>query len=55
SSCYTSNLFMLSIDQKIATPHISTFISAICMMFGSYYCFNIHYSLGLGSTLGFMQ
>ncbi|KAF5892959.1 Interferon-induced 44, partial [Clarias magur] len=55
SSCYTSNLFMLSIDQKITTPHISTFLSAICMMFGSYYCFNIHYSLEMGSTLEFMQ
>ncbi|XP_051575974.1 uncharacterized protein LOC127453566 [Myxocyprinus asiaticus] len=55
SSCYTSKLFMLSIDQKITAPHISTFISVLCMMFGSYYCFNIHYPLELGSNLEFMQ
>ncbi|KAJ8013127.1 hypothetical protein DPEC_G00050070 [Dallia pectoralis] len=47
SSCYGSKTFMLSIDQKITTRHISTFISAVCMMFGSYYCFNIHYPLEL--------
>ncbi|XP_046692029.1 uncharacterized protein LOC124376797 [Silurus meridionalis] len=55
TSCYTSKLFMLSIDQKISTPHISTFVTAICMMFSSYYCFNIHYPLELGSTLEFIQ
>nr|XP_055027253.1 uncharacterized protein LOC129416852 isoform X2 [Misgurnus anguillicaudatus]XP_055039674.1 uncharacterized protein LOC129427310 isoform X3 [Misgurnus anguillicaudatus] len=55
SSCYTSKLFMVSIDQRITTPHISTFISAICIMFGSFYCFNIHYPLELGSTLEFLQ
>ncbi|XP_057183314.1 uncharacterized protein LOC130549994 [Triplophysa rosa] len=55
SSCYTSKLLMLSIDQRITTAHISTFISAICIMFGSYYCFNIHYPLELGSTLEFLQ
>ncbi|RXN38123.1 hypothetical protein ROHU_001416 [Labeo rohita] len=55
TSCYTTKLFMLSIDQKISTPHISTFVAAICMMFSSYYCFNIHYPLELGSTLEFIQ
>ncbi|RXN38228.1 hypothetical protein ROHU_001312 [Labeo rohita] len=55
TSCYTSKLFMLSIDQKISTPHISKFVAAICMMFSSYYCFNIHYPLELGSTLEFIQ
>lgn len=31
------------------------FISAICLMLGSYYCLNIHYPLELGSTLEFLQ
>ncbi|KAM7374650.1 hypothetical protein PAMP_007296 [Pampus punctatissimus] len=55
SSCFTADCFMLSIDQKIVNDHITAFPCAICLMFGSYYCFNIHYPVGLRSTLEFLQ
>ncbi|MED6262949.1 hypothetical protein ATANTOWER_030541, partial [Ataeniobius toweri] len=41
SSCFTADCFMLSIDQKIVNDDITAFSCAICLMFGSYYCFNI--------------
>ncbi|KAL1268602.1 hypothetical protein QQF64_033965 [Cirrhinus molitorella] len=34
---------MLAVDCKIVNDDITSFISAVCLMFGSYYCFNIHY------------
>ncbi|XP_074525832.1 uncharacterized protein LOC141790094 [Halichoeres trimaculatus] len=55
SSCYSSRRFMLSIDQDIVHDNIHSFISALCLMFGSYYCFNIHYPSELASTLEFLQ
>ncbi|KAK2885101.1 hypothetical protein Q8A73_021575 [Channa argus] len=55
TSCYESKQFMLTIDSKIVNDQIPNFISAICLMFGSYYCFNIHYPIGLASTLEFLQ
>ncbi|KAM9434070.1 uncharacterized protein Hap1MRO34_002798 [Clarias gariepinus] len=55
SSCFASRLFMLSIDHKVVNDQITDFISAICLMLGSYYCLNIHYPLELGSTLEFLQ
>ncbi|XP_076857374.1 uncharacterized protein LOC143511681 [Brachyhypopomus gauderio] len=55
SSCFAAERFMLSIDKKIVNDHITTFTSAICLMFGSYYCFNIHYPVELRSTLEFLQ
>ncbi|XP_034535115.1 uncharacterized protein LOC117809748 [Notolabrus celidotus] len=55
SSCYASRLFMLSIDHKVVNDQITDFISAICLMLGSYYCLNIHYPVKLGSTLEFLQ
>ncbi len=45
---------MLSVDQKIVNDQIPTFITGVCMMFASYYCLNIHYPVGLGSTLEFL-
>ncbi|XP_041955057.1 uncharacterized protein LOC121713999 [Alosa sapidissima] len=53
--CNASRQFMLSIDGKIVNDHISNFITAICLMFGSYYCLNIHYPVDLGSTLELLQ
>ncbi|MED6281944.1 hypothetical protein CHARACLAT_027041 [Characodon lateralis] len=47
SSCFTADCFMLSIDQKIVNDDITAFSCAICLMFGNYYCFNIHYPVGL--------
>ncbi|XP_025755308.1 uncharacterized protein LOC109194489 isoform X2 [Oreochromis niloticus] len=55
SSCFAAETFMLSIDKKIVNDRIATFTSAICLMFGSYYCFNIHYPVELRSTLEFLQ
>ncbi|XP_030580870.1 uncharacterized protein LOC115777171 isoform X3 [Archocentrus centrarchus] len=55
SSCFAAETFMLSIDKKIVNDRITTFTSAICLMFGSYYCFNIHYPVELRSTLEFLQ
>ncbi|XP_051991585.1 uncharacterized protein LOC127650297 [Xyrauchen texanus] len=55
TSCYAAKQFMLSVDQKIVNDQIPNFISAVCMMFASYYCLNIHYPVGLGSTLEFLQ
>ncbi|XP_062399830.1 uncharacterized protein LOC134089403 [Sardina pilchardus] len=55
TSCYAARLFMLSIDGKIVNDQISNFITAICLMFGSYFCLNIHYPVDLGSTLELLQ
>ncbi|XP_059187454.1 uncharacterized protein LOC131970167 [Centropristis striata] len=55
TSCYASRHFMLSVDGKIVNDHIPNFVSAICLMFGAYYCLNIHYPVDLGSTLEFLQ
>ncbi|XP_019110214.2 uncharacterized protein LOC109137138 [Larimichthys crocea] len=55
TSCYSAKLFMLSIDGKIVNDSITNFITAINLMFGSFYCLNIHYPVELGSTLEFLQ
>ncbi|XP_040894564.1 uncharacterized protein LOC121182230 [Toxotes jaculatrix] len=55
SSCFAAETFMLSIDKEVVNDHITSFTSAICLMFGSYYCFNIHYPVELRSTLEFLQ
>ncbi|KAF6724413.1 hypothetical protein FQA47_014485, partial [Oryzias melastigma] len=55
SSCFSAETFMLSIDKNIVNDKISSFTSAICLMFGSYFCFNIHYPVELRSTLEFLQ
>uniref|UniRef100_A0A8C5PWW2 Uncharacterized protein n=1 Tax=Leptobrachium leishanense TaxID=445787 RepID=A0A8C5PWW2_9ANUR len=54
-SCYSARRFMLCVDRTILLDNILSFISAICLMFGSYYCFNIHYPSELASTLEFLQ
>ncbi|MEQ2202113.1 hypothetical protein XENOCAPTIV_024525 [Xenoophorus captivus] len=54
-SCFYAKRFMLSVAQQMGHNNISCFISALCMMFGSYYCLNIHYQLGLASKLEFLQ
>ncbi|KAI4888205.1 hypothetical protein NFI96_030197 [Prochilodus magdalenae] len=54
-SCYSSRRFTLSVDQNVVQDNIPSFISALCMMFGSYYSFNIHYPSELASTLEFLQ
>ncbi|XP_077088323.1 uncharacterized protein LOC143740150 isoform X2 [Siphateles boraxobius] len=54
-SCFSAKRFMLCVDQNIILDNIPSFISALCMMFGSYYCFNIHYPSELASTLEFLQ
>ncbi|KAK0144160.1 hypothetical protein N1851_017476 [Merluccius polli] len=53
-SCYSSTRYMLSLDRNLINTNIS-FISALCLMFGSYFCFNIHYPSELASTLEFLQ
>ncbi|XP_055010320.1 uncharacterized protein LOC129409166 [Boleophthalmus pectinirostris] len=55
TSCFSSTRYMLSLDQNLINTNISSFISALCLMFGSYYCFNIHYPSELASTLEFLQ
>ncbi|KAL7885610.1 hypothetical protein AOLI_G00059050 [Acnodon oligacanthus] len=54
-SCYSAGRFMLSVDRSIVQDSIPSFISALCMMIGNYYCFNIHYPSELTSTLMFLQ
>ncbi|XP_017544542.2 uncharacterized protein LOC108415995 [Pygocentrus nattereri] len=54
-SCYSSTRYMLSLDQTLINTNIPSFISAFCLMFRSYYCFNIHYPSELASTLEFLQ
>uniref|UniRef100_A0AAR2JH03 SAM domain-containing protein n=1 Tax=Pygocentrus nattereri TaxID=42514 RepID=A0AAR2JH03_PYGNA len=44
-----------NLDQTLINTNIPSFISAFCLMFGSYYCFNIHYPSELASTLEFLQ
>ncbi|TWW55050.1 hypothetical protein D4764_09G0000990 [Takifugu flavidus] len=48
-------MYMLSLDRNLVNTNISSFISALWLMFGSYYCFNIHYPSELASTLEFLQ
>ncbi|XP_041946353.1 uncharacterized protein LOC121707694 [Alosa sapidissima] len=55
SSCFAARTFMLSIDQEIVNDHVTSYMAALCLMFGSYYCFNIHYPVELRSTLEFLQ
>uniref|UniRef100_A0A3P8WST0 Uncharacterized protein n=1 Tax=Cynoglossus semilaevis TaxID=244447 RepID=A0A3P8WST0_CYNSE len=45
----------INFDREVVNNHIPSFTSAICLMFGSYYCFNIHYLVKLQSTLEFLQ
>ncbi|KAF6738297.1 hypothetical protein FQA47_016967, partial [Oryzias melastigma] len=54
-SCFSAGKFMLSLDRNLVEANITSFISALCMMFASYYNFNIHYPLELASTLEFLQ
>ncbi|XP_035982663.1 uncharacterized protein LOC118557208 [Fundulus heteroclitus] len=54
-SCYSAKRFMLSVDQNIVQDNIPSFMSVLCLMFGSYYCLNIHYPSCLASTLEFLQ
>ncbi|XP_066528543.1 uncharacterized protein [Hoplias malabaricus] len=54
-SCYSTRRFMLNVDRSIVQDKVTSFVSALCMMFGSYYCFNIHYPSDLASTLEFLQ
>ncbi|KAL6456303.1 hypothetical protein MHYP_G00348460 [Metynnis hypsauchen] len=54
-SCYFAGRFMLSVDRSVVQDNIPSFISALCMMFGRYYCFKIHYPSELASTLEFLQ
>ncbi|CAI5644313.1 unnamed protein product [Oreochromis niloticus] len=42
-SCYSLRRYMLSLDRNLVSTNISSFISALCIMFGSSYNFNIHY------------
>ncbi|KAL6455211.1 hypothetical protein MHYP_G00363450 [Metynnis hypsauchen] len=55
ATCYSAGRFMLSEDLSAVQDNIPSFISALCMMFGNYYCFNIHYPSALPSTLEFLQ
>lgn len=55
SFCFAAWMYMLSINQRTVNDHITSFIAALCMMSGSYSCFNIHYSVERCSTLEFLQ
>ncbi|KAK0133477.1 hypothetical protein N1851_031001 [Merluccius polli] len=44
-----------NVDRTIVQENIPSFVSSMCMMFGSYYSFNIHYPSELASTLEFLQ
>ncbi|KAM7401412.1 hypothetical protein PAMA_005553 [Pampus argenteus] len=54
-SCFSSKRYMLSVDKQIVNDNIPSFMTAVCLMFGSYYCFNIHYLAELASILEFLQ
>ncbi|KAL1246706.1 hypothetical protein QQF64_034363, partial [Cirrhinus molitorella] len=54
-SCFSAKRWMLSVDRMIVQPSITSFIPALCLMFGSFYVFNIHYPVVLASTLEFLQ
>ncbi|KAI9525229.1 hypothetical protein NQZ68_009909 [Dissostichus eleginoides] len=43
------------VDRNIVQDNIPSLVSALSMMFGSYYCFNIAYPSELASTLEFVQ
>ncbi|XP_062389532.1 uncharacterized protein LOC134077909 [Sardina pilchardus] len=53
-SCFSAARYMLSLDRNLINSNIS-FISALCLMFESYFCFNIHFPSELASTLEFLQ
>lgn len=46
-SRYSARRWMLSVDRIVVQDSIRSFTSALCLMFGSFYCFNIHYPAGL--------
>ncbi|KAF0026073.1 hypothetical protein F2P81_020810 [Scophthalmus maximus] len=46
---------MISVDHNVVNDQIPTFISAICLRFGSHYSLNIHHPMELASTLEFLQ
>lgn len=54
-SCFSAKRWMLSVDRMIVQPSITSFIPALCLMFGSFYVFNIHYPVVLASMLKFLQ
>ncbi|XP_057202557.1 uncharacterized protein LOC130561914 [Triplophysa rosa] len=54
-SCYAAVRFMLAVDRKIVNDDITSFISAVCLMFCSYYCSKINYPTELASVLEFLQ
>ncbi|XP_034149423.1 uncharacterized protein LOC109615597 [Esox lucius] len=54
-SCYSSRRFMLSVDRNIVHNRHRAEMKEGMLMFGSYYCFNIHYPSELASTLEFLQ
>ncbi|KAK7891648.1 hypothetical protein WMY93_023611 [Mugilogobius chulae] len=38
SSCFAARTFMLSVDSIVVNDHVTSFTSALCLMFGSFYC-----------------
>ncbi|XP_063054121.1 uncharacterized protein LOC134468409 isoform X2 [Engraulis encrasicolus] len=54
-SCYSAKRWMLSVDRIIVQPSIHSFLTALWLMFGSFFVFNIHYPASLASTLEFLQ
>ncbi|GAB1604998.1 uncharacterized protein LOC115220330 [Argonauta hians] len=47
--------YVLCIDRTVVNEQITSFVTGLCMMFASYYCFNICYNQEAPATLEFIQ
>lgn len=50
-----SRVFMLAIDGVVVVHSIDDPITAVAMLFGAYYNFNLHYPASASITLEFIQ
>lgn len=55
TSLMTCTRFMLVIDGKVVNQNVVGFITALSMLFASFYAFNIKYPAEASSTLEFIQ
>ncbi|CAI9733695.1 Hypothetical predicted protein [Octopus vulgaris] len=54
-SLLNSCKFLLCVDGTVVNEQITSFVTGLCMMFASYYCFNICYNQEAPATLEFVQ
>jgi hypothetical protein len=55
NSLMTCSRFMLAIDGKVSNQNIVGFVTALSMLFTSYFAFNIEYLPEASATMEFIQ